>query len=60
MFHLKVGGSSEAVRILVGSLAAHLDSSNQLLDFSKSGIGFDWSSSESEVSPSGMRPAGLK
>ena len=59
MFHLKVEGSSEAVRTLVGSLAAHFDSSNQLLDFSKSAIGFDWSSSESEASPSGTRAAGL-
>ena len=40
MFHLNDGGSSEAVRTLVGSLAAHLDSSNQLLDFSKFGDRF--------------------
>ena len=47
MFHLNDGGSSEVVRTLVRSLAAHLDSSNQLLDFSKFGIGYGWSSSES-------------
>ena len=47
MFHLNDGESSEAVRTLVRSLAAHFDSSNQLLDFSKFGIGFGWLSSES-------------
>ena len=47
MFQVNDGGSSEAVLVLVGSLAAHLDSSSQLFNFSNFGIGLGWPSSES-------------
>ena len=39
-------GSSEAVLVLEGSLAAHFDSSSQLFDFVNFGIGLGLSSSE--------------
>ena len=47
MFQVNDGGSSEAVLVLVGSLAAHMDSSSQLFDFSNFGIGLGGPSSES-------------